>query len=195
MSDLQHPVITDETIIEAADGRVAEAFVPLSETIWIRALGKIVDLTDQEPMYFASAGVIGTAMVLRDRDTLRAGTRLLAAHLFATALRGVAKKLIDRTRPKAAAERGEYEAGAGERYESDFNSFPSGHAAGAFAAARALGRDYPQGRGTWLGVAGLAATAQVVRSKHYPTDVVAGAALGILAEAAVDQLISRAERI
>jgi membrane-associated phospholipid phosphatase len=102
--------------------------------------------------------------------------------------------MVDRTRPDAAAERGEYVLRKGQRHESDFNSFPSGHSAGAFAVACAVARDYPGARVPAMALAGTAAVAQVVRSKHYVTDVVAGAMIGWLAEALVNRLIRRAER-
>lgn len=161
----------------------------------MRALGAVSDLSDQEPLYAASAGVLSVAVLMRDGPTWRTGTRILAAHLLATALRGVVKKLVDRTRPDAAARRGSYVLREGQRHESDFNSFPSGHTAGAVAVAMAVGRDHPNVRWAALGLATLAGAAQVIRSKHYVTDVVAGAAIGLAAEALVDRLIERAKRV
>jgi membrane-associated phospholipid phosphatase len=195
MSDLQHPTVNGGSAVEKADAAVADAFLPAAGNGLVRGMGATSDLTDQEPLYAAAGAVIGTGLILRDERTIRAGTRLLASHLLATALRGVIKHMVDRTRPDVAAERGEYELSKGERFESDFNSFPSGHTAGAVAAARALGRHYPGSRGAWLGLAGAAAAAQVFRSKQYVTDVVAGAAIGFIAEEAVHRLLCRAERV
>ena len=181
--------------LEQADLTVASTLLPLSGHIVVRAIGAVSDLSDQEPLYAASAAVIGTGLILRDERTVQSGFRLLATHLFATALRGVIKQTIDRTRPIAAAERGDYELVAGERYESDFNSFPSGHTAGAVAVARVIARRYPGSAGPALSLAAASAGAQVLRSKHYLTDVVAGAAIGWVAEEVLHALLTRCERI
>ena len=186
------PAMDSSGPLEELDADIADALVPFAERGAVRALGAVSDLSDQEPLYAAAAATLITAVMLRDGRTWRAGTRILASHLLATALRGIVKKTVDRTRPEAAAERGEYVLRGGERHESDFNSFPSGHTAGAVAVARAIGRDYAGAQGTALGIAGLAGAAQIVRSKHFLSDVVAGAAIGFIAEALVDRLLRRA---
>ena len=63
------------------------------------------------------------------------------------------------------------------------------------AVARAVGRAYPGAHQVALGLAGAAGAAQVVRSKHYVSDVVAGAVIGWAAEMIVDAVIRRAARI
>ena len=70
-------------------------------------------------------------------------------------------------------------------------SFPSGHAASAFAFASAIGRDQP-----WLGFAlRVLATAvgysRVHTGVHYPGDVVAGALIGASTGQAVAGLMDR----
>lgn len=190
-----HPAVEPKIPLEEVDVAVADILVPHAEQGFIQAIGAASDLTDQEPMYAAAGAMIATGLAMRDDRTIRAGTRALAAHLLATALRGVVKQMVIRTRPMAAAQLGEYELTTGERFESDFSSFPSGHTAGAVAFARALGRHYPGRYHAWLALAGLASATQVLRSKHYLTDVIAGAAVGLVAEEAIDRLLRRAERI
>lgn len=192
---MQLPEIENASPLEEVDAAVADVLVPYAEHALIMAIGEISDLSDQEPLYAGAAAVIATGLIMRDGPTIQAGTRVLAAHLFATALRGVVKRLVDRTRPDAAARNEEYELSEGSRYESDFNSFPSGHSAGAFAVARAVSREYPGGAIPALTLASAAGVAQVVRSKHFVTDVVAGIAIGLIAEAAVDLLLRRAKRV
>lgn len=195
MSELSHPEVGAASPLEQADAAVADVLVPFARQGFVRAIGAASDLSDQEPIYAAAGATVAVGLAMRDERTIRAGTRLLAAHLLATALRGIVKQMVDRTRPIVAAENGEYELTEGERFESDYNSFPSGHTAGAVAAARALGRHYPGSYHAWLALAAAAAATQVLRSKHYVTDVVAGAAIGLIAEEAVHRLLCRAERI
>lgn len=195
MTELKHlPDVEAAVPLEELDAAVADVLVPHAESGAIKVLGAVSDLSDQEPIYAGAAAVLTVAAVARHGPTWRAGTRVLAAHLFATALRGIVKDLVDRTRPDAAARRGEYVFCEGEHHESDFNSFPSGHTAGAVAVARAIGREYPSARPVALGLAATAGVAQVVRSKHFVSDVMAGAVIGWAAETLIDALISRAQR-
>jgi undecaprenyl-diphosphatase len=58
-------------------------------------------------------------------------------------------------------------------------AFPSGHTAVAFAAAYTLNRIYP-GKMSWLyAVAGWVGITRIYTGVHYPTDVLAGAVVGI----------------
>lgn len=196
MSEHLHlPEVEATAPLEELDAAVATALVPLAEDGAVKALGEVSDLSDQEPIYAGAAAFLAVAAIMRDGPTWRAGTRLLAAHLLATGLRGIVKRLVDRTRPDAAARSGHYVFRGGVRRESDYSSFPSGHTAGAMAVALAVSRDYPGARWPALGLAATAGVAQVIRSRHYVSDVAAGAAIGWAAEALIDGLIRRAERV
>ena len=66
---------------------------------------------------------------------------------------------------------------------SDNKSFPSGHAAMAFAAARSIDKEF-RCESVWIPIAGYAAATalgveRVVNDRHHWYDVVAGAAVGI----------------
>lgn len=68
--------------------------------------------------------------------------------------------------------------------ESSFNSFPSGHTATAFMGAELLRREYWD-VSPWIGVAGYAVAAgtgffRMYNNRHWLTDVIAGAGIGIL---------------
>ena len=58
-------------------------------------------------------------------------------------------------------------------------SFPSGHMAGAFLMALQLGTVWPSMILPFLGAAFLIGLSRVYNGVHYPTDVIAGALLGI----------------
>ena len=65
---------------------------------------------------------------------------------------------------------------------SDNKSFPSGHAAMAFAAARSLDKEFRK-ESIWIPIAGYAAATavgveRVVNDRHHWYDVVAGTAIG-----------------
>jgi membrane-associated phospholipid phosphatase len=66
------------------------------------------------------------------------------------------------------------------------NSFPSAHAATSFAAAIRIGRLAPRGRVPLLVAAGLMAFTRPYLGVHYPSDVVAGAAVGTLVALALE---------
>lgn len=79
--------------------------------------------------------------------------------------------------------------------DSRFHSFPSGHAATAFAAAAALLRAAPARRRLWLAVATGVAASRVLLNAHFVSDVLGGAALGWwvghLGQALADRVLLR----
>ena len=64
---------------------------------------------------------------------------------------------------------------------ADGRSFPSGHAATAFAWATVLSGLYPEGTALMFGAASVVAFGRVRVGAHYPSDVLAGAAIGFTA--------------
>ena len=185
----------DATPIEAADAVVAEALLPVSKDPVVRALGAVSDLSDQEPIYAGGAIVVAFGIATRDVKTVHGGSRILAAHLFATALRGIVKQVVVRTRPDFAASEGYRLAPGEQNRDSEYSSFPSGHTAGAVAVAMATARVWPNSRRAGSILAIIASGMQVLRSKHYVSDIAAGAAIGFAAEAMINALVRRAEQI
>jgi membrane-associated phospholipid phosphatase len=99
----------------------------------------------------------------------------LSAGLWSTVLKAVTA----RTRPSGSGmgDFADYDHTPGEHV----GSFPSGHATGAFAVATVFAGVYSAHRWVpWVayGTAGLIGVSRVALSRHFPTDVVAGALLG-----------------
>lgn len=67
----------------------------------------------------------------------------------------------------------------------DTFSYPSGHAAAAYAAATVLGRAFPERAGEFTALAEQVAFARVYAAVHHPSDVAMGAALGATIGAAL----------
>jgi membrane-associated phospholipid phosphatase len=177
----------------AADERAYRFLEPHQESWPVRALSSVGGLGDQGPLR-AVAGVIGLAGVLSgDRRLLRAGIRMILAHEVATALKNVVKHRVDRHRPEQARGRDDRKLKKGKRTQKAVTSFPSGHSAGSIAAARAFSREFPEYSAPAIGTAVTVAAAQVPKCTHYVTDVMAGLAVGLVAETVVDLAWDRFE--
>lgn len=191
------------SLVERADVAAIEALKPLLESRAGRMLGVVGELGDEPPLTALSGGLLGAGWLRDDPRMTRAGLRMLAAHLAAIGAKTAGKDTIDRTRPERLLKGGKkgkkgkrYRMEAGGSKRSELRSFPSGHAAGAVAVARAFGREYGEHRGQAMGAAAAIGALQIVRRAHFPSDVVAGTALGLGAEAvtgaALDRLLAGA---
>lgn len=184
--------VANASAIEQADVAVTKAVAPLRDSALVRALGLVSELADQPPLISICAATLAWGLVTRNPRLARCGSRMLAAELLATALKTVVKDSVDRTRPKVLVEEGRYAFEPGDSHGHPITSFPSGHTAGAVTVARALARDYPDAAPAAYAAAVAVAAVQVPRCTHYPTDIVAGAMIGLVAEAVVSHLIGTA---
>lgn len=91
-------------------------------------------------------------------------------------VQGVIKPLVERLRPEFVLKQIKVYA----QTDNDYFSFPSGHAATAFAAAIVLSRIFPKGSSLFYLLATLIAISRVYLGVHYPLDVLGGALLGIV---------------
>ena len=171
----------------ALDDGARELFEPYADSAPMRAVGLASKLGDQ-PELRTIAGAMLVAGIAVDSDRLvRAGARMLIAHEAATFVKDRLKTEIDRPRPRSAAGKAA-KPRKGKHTAKEMTSFPSGHSAGAIAAARAFSREYPEYSSFALGTAGLIAALQVPRCAHYPSDVAAGLAIGLAVESATNAL-------
>jgi membrane-associated phospholipid phosphatase len=178
--------------VERADIAVSRKAADVKDTWPVRAMGAFGKLGDQPPLIAFCLGVTLAGLIRRDRAIVGGGARMLAAHLLATGGKSVVKRSVDRTRPHLLVEEGQYELKPGERNEGPYNSFPSGHTAGAVAVARAMVRDFPETALPAYAAAAAITAVQVPRCNHFVSDTAAGAAIGWAAEGGVSATISKA---
>ena len=181
---------TPVTALERADVAASRAAAPYRDHPLVKALTPLSKLADQPPLLALSATVAATGWFARSPKLARAGVRMFAAELFATAIKIAVKHVVERARPHALIDDGEYRFGPGDRDEGRYNSFPSGHTAGAVAVTRALAREYPALGPPGMAYSAVVAALQIPRCAHYPSDLAAGWAVGWVAET----LTHRAER-
>ena len=177
----------DAGAVEKADVAAGLKLARWRDRRWVQAAAKAGDLGDQEPLYALTGAVLAFGLLRRDRRIAEAGARMFAAVAAADAAKSFIKRSVTRTRPHVLIDEGEYDRDIGGADEKPRQSFPSGHAAGAAAVARALSRVYPQaGLAAGAGAAALGVT-RVAKGAHYPLDVLAGALVGLACEAVLDR--------
>jgi membrane-associated phospholipid phosphatase len=107
----------------------------------------------------------GFGKLFHDPGVEELGRDLVRAQIVTQSLTQAVKLMAQRTRPDG----------------SNHHSFPSGHSAGSFATATVLQRHFGWKVGIpAYAVAGYIAASRLSNSKHYLSDVVFGATVGIL---------------
>ncbi|HZU55767.1 MAG TPA: phosphatase PAP2 family protein [Actinocrinis sp.] len=157
------------------DRRLMSAVSPERSRVLDHLLPKLGRAADHSKLWIALAA---TMAATPRRGTRRAAMRGMAAVSLASASANlVGKTMIRRQRPGLV----DIPLIRQLRRVPDSSSFPSGHAASAAAFATGVALETPY---LALPVAALAAgvaASRVVTGVHYPTDVVAGAAVGVAA--------------
>ena len=139
------------------------------------AMARLSRSADHAGLWLASAGALGAVGGSRGRRA--AGLGIAAVGVTATIVNLALKPLGRRSRPARAAQ--EVPLARHVRMPAT-TSFPSGHAASAFAFATAVGRVHPQAAIPLHGLAAAVAYSRVHTGVHYPGDVVAGAVTGTM---------------
>lgn len=122
------------------------------------------------------------------------GAAGLAAVIGSGIIVQILKHLVGRARPRMTLPPWEH---IGPSFDSDLHSFPSGHTTTSFALAAVLASRFPRQAWIFYLIAGLVGVGRVVGGSHYPSDVLAGAILGlvvgwVLADTAWRRAVERA---
>lgn len=132
--------------------------------------------------------ILVSVLLLFFVKTRKTGVTCMLALLFSLILNnGILKNLVCRIRPYDLDPRIVPLIDRPKDY-----SFPSGHTGASFAAAYVLYKRLPRPAGTGAVIlAALIAFSRIYIGVHYPTDVLFGAASGILCGALADWLMRR----
>jgi diacylglycerol kinase family enzyme/membrane-associated phospholipid phosphatase len=163
--------VTIRRRISAADHRLLSRVTAGERRALDRAALSLGRAADHGLLWIAVAAGLGSR---RDKWTRRAALRGLAGMAIASASANVlAKRLVGRTRPDLPL------GIAGRRLRT--TSFPSGHAASAAAFATGVALEVPALAVPVGGLAAVVGASRVLSRVHYPSDVLAGFALGTAA--------------
>ena len=174
------------TAVEKADHKITSEVNGERDSWPVRLLGAASEIGDQPQMRIICVATVADGIARRDLYLTSTGLRMLAAHTLATWTKSGIKAVVDRRRPKDGDDPRLRE---GDSYRHEDNSFPSGHSAGAVAVGEAIARAYPDHAAAARGAALSVSVVQVPRGTHYAGDVLAGIAIGLIAERVSDAAI------
>ena len=167
-------------ILLLADPTVARAFQGPASAGTLNTARQFDRFGEPSGMVPIIAGVAVVGLVARDRPVMLAALHAVESVVLASVVTQGGKYLIGRIRPAGDPDLDGFDFALFANPHSP--AFPSGHAAGAFALATSLGDAIDK---TWarVGLYGLAAGtgwARLAEEQHWLTDVMAGAAVGIV---------------
>ena len=150
----------------------------------ITDLGKSVWLLVPVAVALAAIALLASPALPRMSQRVLAAIAVRLGFLFvAVGLPGliftIAKRLVGRARPlvEGSADPFNYRPLG---WSVEYASLPSGHAIDAFAIAMAVGALWPRARPVLWTYAVLIAASRVVLTAHFPSDVIAGALVGVV---------------
>jgi membrane-associated phospholipid phosphatase len=174
------------TQVIAVDSAISEAVEKTDTPTLDRFLVRLSDAANGSHLWLLTAGAV--ALVGGDRGR-RAAAEAVASIAVGSAVSNLALKSIARRR-RPQAVNGQVVPSRRVRRPLS-SSFPSGHAASAFAFASTMGEEVPA---TWVPMhvaASLVAYARIHTGVHHPSDVVAGALIGAMSGSIVRRLARR----
>ncbi|MFI7499219.1 phosphatase PAP2 family protein [Streptomyces sp. NPDC049687] len=164
--------------LREGDRRLARRSIAWGPAWLRRAAPALEEAAEHTKVWWAAAALMAAADRSRGRTAAVAG---IAAMTTAEVLsNAVAKQLYRRRRPPP-----EWVPEDDLRDRPDSSSFPSGHTAAAFAFAGAVAPVWPAPGAACGLTATLVAGQRVHGGAHYPADVAAGGAIGLMAAALV----------
>jgi len=155
------------------DRIVAEHMLAINDSLLVDVAVVFTDLADST-WHLIGAAVVAVVCIVRERDRLARGAIF---YFTAIATSGIAvnvlKVIFGRTRPWLYVHRDQY---AFRFFEIgyDVNSFPSGHACTAGAAAIAMCLLAPRWRWFWVAIGLTLALTRVALYSHFVSDVLVG---------------------
>jgi membrane-associated phospholipid phosphatase len=179
------------TAVEDADIALSTAVSAERKNPWVKALGTLGELGDQPQLTTLSACTLAYGLLSGRGRVAVAGANMLLSLGAATAMKSIVKNTVSRTRPNVLLDEGHYEIRALGPDEGPWHSFPSGHTAGSVAVARALARSCPEAALPAYAAAAAIAGVQLPTAHHFASDIIAGIAIGL----AADALVERATRL
>jgi len=191
-SDLDRMHWPDEVraLVDATDIAAGDAIVGTATPRLDRVLVGVSNAANYSRLWLATAAA--AAIVGGGRGRRASYQGVLAIALTSTVTNLVLKPLARRPRPARSDGRPVPDSRRVRRPVS--SSFPSGHAASAFAFASAMGYAVPGARLPLRAAAATVAYSRVHTGVHYPSDVAIGAVIGDLCGWAVGRLVDRVAR-
>jgi undecaprenyl-diphosphatase len=150
-----------------------------------RSMRRVSRAADHSRLWLIAAAVLAAGRGPQGRQAATAGVASVAA--TSAIVNALLKPIGRRPRPDRIAE--QVPVARHVRMPRS-TSFPSGHAASAFAFATSIGRVLPRDAVALQAFAAIVAYSRVHTGVHYPGDVIAGSLIG----AAVAQVTSRPVR-
>ena len=164
------------------DQPVDKAAHALKGGAWFRAGTTISLIADHDwyNLWLLAGFIVGGALILGRGPTpgLRALIYVCVSVSIAMIIGETLKWIFGRYRPVMLFEHSVY-GFSWFAVKENLHSFPSGHTMRIFSTMTALSLVWPKFRVPFLTVAGLVGVSRVMVTRHYPSDVLAGAFVGI----------------